>query len=125
MSSPRPPQVLADEVVASDDRDGRPLVVAGPPNALDGEASGVGDALLVGDGGTVSTFFRGFTRTELDGPPAAWDLNFDREVWGPRDGWVSFTTDQTFLGGTDDPADVVAELRIVAGQLSELEAVTR
>ncbi|MFC7070329.1 hypothetical protein [Halobaculum lipolyticum] len=124
MSSPQPPQLLADEVVVTDDRDGRPLVVAGPPAALDAGASGLGDA-IVGDGGTASTFFRGFTRTELDGPPAAWDLNFDRELWGPRDGWVSFTTDQTFLGGTDDPADVLAELRIVAGQLSELEAVMR
>ena len=124
VSHSRPPQVLVEEVVASDDHGGRPLVVAGPPTSLDGEASGLDDA-FVGDGGSVSTFFRGFTRTELDGPPAAWDLNFDREVWGPRDGWVSFTTDQTFLGGTDDPADVIAELRIVAGQLTELETVMR
>ncbi len=83
------------------------------------------DAVVLGDGGSVSTFFRGFTTTALPGPPAAWDLNFDREVWGPRDGWVSFTTDQTFLGGTDDPADVLAELRVVAGQLDELEAIDR
>jgi hypothetical protein len=122
----RPPQVLGDEVVREGTHRGRPLVVAGPPSALDVDTEATGDdALVVGDGGHASTFFRGFTATELDGSPTGWGLVFDREVWGPRDGWISFTTDQTFLGGIDDPEDVIAELRILAEQLTQLEAFER
>lgn len=125
MTQRRPPQVLDDEVVCEATHRGRPLVVAGPPSALGAADAAVGDGLVVGDGGSVSTFFRGFTKTELAGTPAAWNLTFDREVWESRDGWISFTTEQTFLGGVEDPADVVAELRSLAEQLTRLEAVER
>lgn len=124
MTEPRPPQVLPEEVVCSSTHGEYTLVVAGPPSALGEESSGVGDA-IVGDGGCCSTFFRGFVETDLDVCPESSDLRFKHEVWGPRDGWLSFTTEQTFLGGPDDPEDVMATVRTLSTRLRALEAAQR
>lgn len=122
MPSATPPQVLSGEVLLETEHDGRRLVVAGPPGALAEEPSGVGD-LVVGDGGHVSTFFRGFVETTLEEPAATWDLTFDYEVRGPRAGWASFATEQSFLGGPDEPDAVLLDLKVLAHQIETLESI--
>lgn len=124
MTDPRPPQVLPEEILLTSTHREHTLVVAGPPSALGAESSGVGDA-IVGDGGSCSTFFRGFVETALDASPPAADLRFQHEVWGPRDGWLSFTTEQTFLGGPDDPDDVMETVQTLSTRVRALEAASR
>ncbi|UIO98838.1 hypothetical protein Hbl1158_09840 [Halobaculum sp. CBA1158] len=121
MSTRRPPQVLPDEILVEAEHRGRPVVVAGPPAALGADASPLADC-VAGDDAPCSTFFRGFTTTSMEGRASRWDLPIAHEVWGPRDDWVSFTTEQSFLGGPDDPEAVVETVRALVERLRELES---
>ncbi|WP_313695446.1 hypothetical protein [Halorarum halobium] len=120
MSSTTPPHVLPEEVVYTTEHDGRPLVVCGPPTALGRETSPLDESVVGGDAAT--TFYRGFTRTSLEGDAASWRVEEGPDLeWGVRDGWVGFTTEQSCFGGPASAEAVVPELVLVAELLALME----
>lgn len=109
MEPRRPAHVLAEEVVVEDRHRGRPVVVCGPPRAPGATGAPLDDVVTDGGEELLSTFFRGFTTTRLDGDASEWPLPtpVDGLGWGVRDGWVGLSTDQSFLGGPERAEEVV------------------
>ncbi|ESP90204.1 hypothetical protein [Candidatus Halobonum tyrrellensis] len=126
MESRRPAHVLAEEVVIEERYRDRPVVVCGPPRAPGATGTPLEDIVDDDDGAgaeLVSTFFRGFTTTRLDGDASEWRLPSpgDGLEWGVRDGWVGFSTDQSCFGGPDRADDVSALLEGVIDALLLVE----
>lgn len=71
----------------------------------------------------MSTFFRGFTTTRLDGDATGWRLPTpgDGLDSGVRDGRVGSSTDQSFLGGPDRAEDVTDAVEALVDALLPVE----
>lgn len=117
-----PAHVLDEEVVFEGTYRDRSVLVCGPPYAP-GTTEPPLDAVVIDAEGAVSTFFRGFTTTRLDGDAGEWGLPLpaDGLDWGVRDSWVGFTTEQSCLGGPDRPGEVTGLVESVIDALLLVE----
>lgn len=122
MGESHPVHVLDEEVVFEGTYRDRPVLVCGPPCAPGATGPAI-DAVVIGAEGAVSTFFRGFTTTRLDGDATEWGLPrpADGLDWGVRDGWVGFTTEQSCLGGPDRHEEVTGLVESVIDALLLVE----